>query len=262
MKNIETYEQPARSRTKARYYVTKKLVRSLLEKMGYEIRRVQPAHSGVATRGQLGQLLNFLKIDCTFDVGANAGQFADHLRHSGYTGRIISFEPLRDAWERLSFASANDDAWIVHPRCAIGDREALVDINVAGNSQSSSLLTMLEQHRLSEPNSRYIGQEKTKLIKLSSIFDRYAGPQDTVLIKIDTQGYEKQVLDGCDEILDKVRAIYIELSLTPLYAGQELWRYFVDRLEEQGFNIWNVQPAFSDPDSGRTLQIDVLFVRE
>jgi FkbM family methyltransferase len=262
MENIDHNERRVRSRAKTSFYVAKKLVRDVVKKMGYEIRRAQPAQSGAATQTQLGRLLSFLKINCTFDVGANVGQFADHLRHSGYTGRIISFEPLADAWEKLSFASANDDAWIVHPRCAIGEREALVEINVAGNSQSSSLLNMHEQHYRSAPESQYIGQQKAKLIRLSSVFGRYARPQDNVLVKIDTQGYEKQVLDGCDEILDKVRAIYIELSLTPLYAGEELWRYFVDRLEEQGFNIWNVQPAFSDPDSGRTLQIDVLFVRE
>jgi FkbM family methyltransferase len=242
--------------------IVKKLVRDVFKKLGYEIRRTQPTHSGTATQTQVGRLLSFLKIDCTFDIGANVGQFAQHLRRSGYKGRIISFEPLTDAWKKLNFASANDDGWIVHPRCAIGEREAVVDINVAGNSQSSSLLSMLEQHRRSDPESQYIGQQKTKLIPLSSVFAKYARPQDNVLIKIDAQGYEKQVLDGCDEILDKIRAIYIELSLTPLYGGQELWRYFVDRLENRGFNIWNMQPGFSDPTTGRTLQIDVAFVRE
>jgi FkbM family methyltransferase len=222
----------------------KKFIKGILKKVGYEIRRTQPRELVAAPQTEIGRLLSFLKIDCVIDVGANVGQFGEHLRRSRYTGRIISFEPLIEAWEKLSLASANDDAWIVHPRCAIGERAGDVTINVAGNSYSSSLLPMLEQHSRSAPESKYIGRQTAKIIRLASVFDQYARPGENVLIKIDTQGYEKQVLDGCDEVLDKVTAIYIELSLIPLYDGQELWWYFMDRLEKRGFNIWNIQPAF------------------
>jgi FkbM family methyltransferase len=236
--------------------------RYIVKKIRPEIRRTPTNPIAGCNANEVGRLLSFLKIDCIFDVGANVGQFAEHLRHSRYTGRIISFEPLIEEWEKLNLAAANDDAWIVHPRCAVGEREGDVIINVAGNSYSSSLLNMLERHVRSAPGSQYIGQQTTKLIRLASVFDQYVRLDENVLIKIDTQGYEKQVLNGCDEVLDKVRAIYIELSLTPLYEGQELWRYFVDRLEERGFNVWNIQPGFSDQDSGRTLQIEAVFVRE
>jgi FkbM family methyltransferase len=237
-------------------------IKGILKKIGSGIRRTPTSPTGGCNASEVGRLTSFLKIDCIFDVGANVGQFAERLRHSRYTGRIISFEPLIEAWAKLTLAAANDDAWIVHPRCAIGEKEGDAIINVAGNSYSSSLLNMLERHVRSAPGSQYVGQQTTKLIRLASVFDQYVRPAENVLIKIDTQGYEKQVLNGCDEVLDKVRAVYIELSLTPLYEGQELWRYFVDRLEKRGFNIWNIQPSFSDQDSGRTLQIDAVFVRE
>jgi FkbM family methyltransferase len=235
----------------------KNVINRVLKRIEHEIRRALPA---APTQNEIGRLLSFLGINCVFDVGANRGQFAVLLRNSRYTGRIISFEPLLEAWEQLSLASANDDAWIVHPRCAIGERAGDVSLNVAGNSYSSSLLPMLEQHSRSAPESKYMGRQTAKIIPLASVFDQYARPGDNVLIKIDTQGYEKQVLDGCDEVLDKVMAIHIELSLMPLYDGQELWRYFVDRLENRGFSIWSIQPGFSDRHSGRILQVDAVFV--
>jgi hypothetical protein len=58
-----------------------------------------------------------------------------------------------------------------------------------------------------------------------------------------------------------VRGIQIELSLVPLYESQRLWRECLERLEEEGFVLWALQPAFVDPATGRVLQCDGLFFR-
>jgi hypothetical protein len=41
-----------------------------------------------------------------------------------------------------------DSQWQIHPRTAIGDFDGEIEINIAGNSVSSSVLPMLDSHSL------------------------------------------------------------------------------------------------------------------
>ena len=66
---------------------------------------------------------------------------------------------------------------------------------------------------------------------------------------------------GATETLDNAKGLLMELSLTPLYDGQHLWRDIVDRLESLGFILWTMMPAFSDIKSGQTLQFDAIFIK-
>jgi hypothetical protein len=86
-------------------------------------------------------------------------------------------------------------------------------------------------------------------------------PADRVLLKIDVQGYEKQVLDGAQRILATCRAVMLEMSLIPLYDGEVLAREMWGLLDAQGFDVWNLEPGFRHPQTGRMLQVDGCFVR-
>ena len=200
-------------------------------------------------------------IDLVIDIGANEGQFAKELRAGGYSGRMISFEPLTAAHGRLVQESQGDSAWHVHPRCAVGDHLGEVELNISGNSVSSSVLPMLTSHSSAAPESAYRGHESASLVTLDSVALPYLNGAQAPFLKIDTQGYEWQVLDGACATLPRIRGIQMELSLVPLYEGQRLWRESIERLEAEGFVLWALQPVFIDPANGRTLQWDGLFFR-
>ena len=86
--------------------------------------------------------------------------------------------------------------------------------------------------------------------------------KENILLKIDTQGFEWQVLDGAEETLSKCQGVLCELSLVPLYEGQRLWLEVIERLNSMGFTLWGVQSGgFTDDQNGRTLQIDAIFFR-
>ena len=233
-------------------------MKQLLNAAGIEAHRFHPDTSPLA---RLIVALRHFNIDLVIDIGANEGQFAEELRAGGYSGRIVSFEPLSSAHGRLLQVSGGDSAWHVHQRCALGDRLGEIELNISGNSVSSSILPMLPSHSSVAPESAYLGHESAPLITLDSVAPPYLEGAQVPFLKIDTQGYESHVLDGARATLPKVRGIQMELSLVPLYEGQRLWRECIERLEAEGFVVWGLQPVFVDPDTGRTLQWDGLFFR-
>ena len=230
----------------------------MLNRMGWEVHRYRPSSD---PRAQLYSLLTNDRLNVVLDIGANVGQYGTELRELGYSGRIVSVEPLASAHAKLSERALHDDKWLVAPRCAIGATEGEVRINIAGNSVSSSVLSMNTVHSDAAPGSSYVGSELTPLMSLDRACAQFIGPSDRVFLKVDTQGYEWAVLDGATDTLKQVHALSIEASLVELYERQHLWANVVERLTSSGWKVWDIQPAFSDPRSGQLLQVDLLFVR-
>jgi FkbM family methyltransferase len=202
------------------------------------------------------------KIDVLFDIGANIGQFSQNVRIKGYKGKIVSFEPLTKARDKLLHQSKKDPNWIIHDRVAIGDRNDFVDINISKNSYSSSILPMLNLHSEAAIGSNYTGIEKTPIITLDSVTETYLDKYSNCFIKIDTQGYETKVLDGAIKTLKRAKGVLCELTLVPLYQGQDLWTDLILRLEKEGFILWSLERGFTDNRDGRTLQVDGLFIKK
>lgn len=236
----------------------KAIIQRALRRLGYDLHRHIPVLSGEAQRSAI---LRHLRIDLVLDVGANAGQFARSLRDSGFSGRIVSFEPLEAAHRALLAASAGDDRWEVAEKAAIGHRRDEIDLHVSANSVSSSALEMLDSHLRSAPDSRYVGVERVAMRRLDDVALPHVGADARVLLKIDTQGTEDRVLEGASGILARVTAIQLELTLVPLYAEQKLLPQMLEQLTGLGFSPWALWPAFVEPASGRSLQVEGIFVR-
>lgn len=226
--------------------------------MGLEIHRYSANASPAA---QIISAFRAFNVDLVFDIGANHGQFASEIRSAGYSNKIVSFEPLSVAHSILQKASENDPKWRVHERCALGDRNGEVEINIAGNSVSSSILPMLDSHKAAAPASVYKGKETVSIQTLDAVAQQYIKNAQAPFLKIDTQGFEWEVLNGARDTLHHIKGVLLELTLSPLYDGQHLWRETIERLEAEGFSLWALQPGFTDPVNGRTLQVDGMFFR-
>lgn len=236
----------------------KNLIKFFLIKIGIDYHKLSRTPSPAL---QLLKGLELFDVDLVFDIGANIGQFAKGLRNIGYDGRIVSFEPLSDAHSYLSRLALKDNKWDVHQRGAIGDTNGNIIINISGNSVSSSILSMLETHSIAASGSAYISQETTPIYTLDVVAAEYIVHASNFFIKIDTQGFEWEVLNGGQETLKKARGVLLELSLVPLYEGQKLWQEIIERLNKEGFTLWAIQKGFTDPKTVRTLQIDAIFFR-
>jgi FkbM family methyltransferase len=207
-------------------------------------------------------MLTSQRVDLILDVGANIGQYGRELRsHVGYRGRIVSFEPMRRAHATLTRVASRDGLWDVASRAAIGAENGSTTINVAANSQSSSLLPMLDAHASAFPESRYTETESVPIRRLDSIAREYLLGKPVPFLKIDTQGYEREVLMGATETLQRVVGVQLELSLVALYDGQALMPELMDFVKAAGFDLWGISPTTADPKTGRMLQVDATFFR-
>ncbi len=206
------------------------------------------------------KLLSHYKIDLVLDVGANIGQYAEQLRQLGYRGRIVSFEPLSSAFASLRGRTEKERNWTA-VNVALGDKKGTATINVAGNSESSSILPMLDAHVRSAPQSAYVGTEQVQVETLADVLRAHRRTGERVFIKIDAQGYEKQILDGAGDTLSHVDGLQLEMSLVPLYEGELLLPRMVDLLASRGFTLMSLEPGHSDPASGQLLQTDGVFFR-
>lgn len=205
-------------------------------------------------------LLDRLGVDLIIDVGANVGQYAGLVRAFGYQGEIFSFEPMLAEYEQLSAAASRDPLWHTS-RSAVGAEQGETTINVAGNSISSSLLPMMDRHRAIAPNSKYVSQQVVPIARLDSLVEPDYLAERTAFLKVDTQGYETMVLDGAKDILHLIAGIELEMSLVPLYDGQELMPALLDRLCRSGFRLTEISSGLNDRHTGETLQVDGIFTR-
>ena len=208
-------------------------IRRLALKFGVELNHYNPAQSQDA---RMARLLAHHGIDMVLDVGANTGGYGLSLREIGFQGDILSFEPLEQAYAELTTAASSDARWHVAPRMAVGSENGEIEINVAGNSVSSSILPMHDAHAQAAPLSRYVGTQQVPLSRLDSVSHPALTPDRATLLKIDTQGYEMPVLLGATTLLPRIRSIQLELSVIPLYEGQALYREMIDWLAEQVLN--------------------------
>lgn len=201
-----------------------------------------------------------MKVGLVLDVGANVGQFAKELRVLGYKGRIISFEPLSSAYNILQKESGKDKKWQI-VNIGLGDEDHTARINISGNSYSSSLLDMKPAHLAAEPASKYIGTEEITVRKLDNIFDDYCRDGEEVFLKLDTQGYEKHVIEGALTSLDRISCIQLEMSLVPLYETEMLMIEMIGWMKKKGYFLWALETEFAHPETGQLLQVAGIFVR-
>ncbi len=227
---------------------TKRFIRSILGRFGVDIVRVcQP------------DLIGFVHdrdIDVVLDVGANVGQFGENLRARGYRGKIVSFEPLASAYRTLAEKAQADGNWEVH-RLALGAVSGTATLNVSEASTYSSLMPIANVAMLHDPSAVTTRKETIEIRTLDEIFPVLSG---NVLLKIDTQGYERQVLEGARQRLPVIKGILMELPIINLYEGTWNFHEAIEFMVNAGFVPAQINPVnYHRLDRLSLLEVDCLF---
>lgn len=118
---------------------------------------------------------------------------------------------------------------------------------------------MTTTHEESAPGSGYVGTETVPVTTVRALAEDRAIDPATTLLKIDTQGFEGEVLSGAGDLVGRLAAIELEMSFVELYSGQLLFDDLLAQVEGAGYRLWQLEPGISGAD-GRLLQVDGLFV--
>lgn len=214
------------------------------------------------THGKLVRILIDRNTDVFFDVGANTGQTGRAIRLAGYSGRIISFEPVPKAHAELTKAAANDPLWEVVKPTAIGEFDGEIEINVSKATDMSSILEPTDNLLLALPRTQLSERLLVPIRRLDTILPELVDKKmSNMFLKIDTQGYERNVLNGAHETLSRFWGLQMELSLFSLYEGEETYLSFLNDLHALAmYPLMIVETNFSKKLM-RQLQIDIVFAK-
>jgi len=201
-------------------------------------------------------------INILLDVGANTGQFAEKIIIYGYKKKIISFEPMLKAHKELNLKSKKYKNWEIYERTGIGEKKGVKILNISKNSVSSSILEINKKHLIDEPNARIISKEKINVVPLNNILKKNFNKKHKIFLKIDAQGFEKKIIKGASKVLNKIKFIMLETSITPMYKREDNYIKIIEFMKKKGFYVWAIERGFSNKKTGRVNQLDIIFVNK
>lgn len=188
--------------------------------------------------------------ELVFDVGAFRGDFAMMALGVWPRARIACFEPL--PYGRQQIRELRNPSIDLHETLVGAVEKAEVEMHVA--QTSSSLLR--DAHNEAFPVEVFPQTTLDRTIRGS-----YAGRAPD-LLKLDVQGFELEVLKGCEPSLGGVRVILTELSLLDLHENVPLLHELVGWLGERGFVAYDICGMTRRPLDDALWQADMIFVRK
>jgi FkbM family methyltransferase len=236
----------------------KRQLRQAVRRFGYEVVPSGDVEGHAFVR-HLSALFRKLDIRCVLDVGANRGQYRRLLRERvGYDGRIISFEPQSRNVAHLREEARADPCWEIRGH-ALGSADTRLDLNVM---RADLLSSFLDPDPAMVPMFRDVNvvdrRETVDVWRLDSVRDAL-GSLENVFLKLDTQGFDLEVIRGAQATLPTVRALQTELSMQPLYRNAPSYREALDALTALGFAVTAMAPVSRD-DRLRVIEFDCVMV--
>ena len=235
-------------------------VRNYLRVLGVEVVPVRPNSNLLAMH--LKSLFPAYGISCVLDVGAQHGDYGLWLRRNGYSGDIVSFEPVRANFELLARVSAGDPRW----HCvnyALGAENKVASINVSLLTQFSSFRTPNSAARdIFGEASAVQRSEEVEIRRLDTVLDTLPvnASSGRTYLKLDTQGWDLEVLAGAHGVLDRIIALQTEVSVQAIYEAMPMMADSIAAITERGFAPSGFFPVNLDQRSV-LVELDLVAVR-
>lgn len=180
--------------------------------------------------------------DTAVDIGANIGYFSLIFSNLvGETGRVHSFEPSqREFYHLCENIRINRTKNIFPNQLAIGNENGFLQMNVLRDSKFGAYNSFSE---ITHPkvNKQEVQTEIVRVVRLDDYFDLFSEkvPQ---LIKVDVEGFEKQVLEGMQKLLvaDGAPCLIIEMCESTHQSKENDIQNLITSIESFGYKLFNI----------------------
>lgn len=199
-----------------------------------------------------------LDIRNVLDIGANVGEFTLIFHHLFDSPVIHSFEPLPSCKEKLEEIARNKPNVTFHPY-ALGAKESTEVLHISSHAPSSSILTMGQRHKFDYPHSAGSSDIEIECKTLNDVMGKVKF-DGNILIKIDVQGFERQVIEGGYNIFRAAKIVVLEMSIQELYDGESLFDDLYSILKSLGFTYQGSLKQSISKNDESFLQCDGVFI--
>lgn len=173
------------------------------------------------------RIINFLEdqsIKTVIDIGAHKGEFIKSVLNISSVINIEGFEPQKNIFEVLK-KTFSTNKYIKLNNLAIADKAGkqimkinkLSDTSTLNEIDSDSLYFKFKSFLLYEKNS--IISEQEVLTTTIDLFFQNIKFSEKTLMKIDTEGYEYNVLMGSKNKIKEIKYILIENQFSKMYKN-------------------------------------------
>lgn len=198
---------------------------------------------------------------CFLDVGANIGQSALHIRQHFPRAEIHSLEPIASTFDQL-VRNTRDQGIRAH-HLALGASNGQIEASVQVNEGHSDLNTLVSKEQR-EALSNSGAKTETVRVRTLEDFCRDAGITRIDFLKIDTEGFDLEVLKGAGPWLGEQRIplVLVEVSMNrtnTFHAAFDEVKRFMD---ERDYHIFGLYEQTHEWRTNRPLlrRANVLFV--
>lgn len=236
----------------------KALIQGTLRQFGYELRRypndaaLPPASLRQIVDDRLGQLwVQHLTrtgpIEIVIDVGANDGDMVALFRAAFPASRIWAFEPSGVYSDLRARYAADVQTMPVYS--AVGARNGETTLYEHRSARANSLLPDHRSIHAMAP-AELIAPTGTRVVPITRL-DTFCSEQQIAridLLKIDVQGYEREVLRGAGRLLTPatIRGIVLEVLFMDAYEGQGWPGQLMEDLRGRGYRLFGMTNIVHD----------------
>jgi FkbM family methyltransferase len=213
------------------------------------------------------------------DVGANVGGTIREFKGLWPEAKIHAFEPQEECWNDLEAArNAFPGGDIVINRTAVGNAFSEGSVffthdlskGISGfNKINLGSLDSMDLKKVAEKDPEAVQAYETTVNHERRVpvlrLDEYLARHDigrVSLLKIDTQGYEPEVLEGMGERLRDVDVVLTELMFFDYYERSLSFSDIERFLLPAGFHLYDISHISKNPMNGRTDWVDVIYVND